>query len=366
MGPRLCMLTPNPDPHIVHANPMSPLESFIHEEIRARGPMTLARFMELALYHPEWGYYASPQATGKVGRKGDFFTSVSVGPLFGRLLARQFFDWWNDMGKPTPFHIVEAGGLDGRLAHDILQSLQQEFNECFQATRYVLVEPLPNLDVAQRDTLKSFPAVSWIQTLNELKPIEGIIFGNELLDAFPVHLLESSGNAAWNECRIALENNSLTWTRSPCPASLSAPLPSHAQGRTEVSPQATEWIEAAAKILKRGRILLVDYGLTDEEYFEIARPEGTLRGYRQHRLVENILAHPGEQDITAHVRWTPLLERAKKLNLQTEDFIQQSRWLTRIMAQNQIQLTPQEIRQFQTLTHPEMMGSPFRVLVFRA
>jgi len=118
-----------------------------------------------------------------------------------------------------------------------------------------------------------------------------------------------------------------------------------------------------SQVLQQGWILLLDYGWTDEEYFQVERPHGTLRGYRAHRAVEDVLAEPGEQDITAHVRWTPFMEEAAAAGLRTEEFIQQGRWLGRILVEAKLKLDPFGMRQFNTLTHPDMMGAPFRVLV---
>ncbi len=342
---------------------MRPLEAMIHDEIRREGMITFARFMEMALYHPQGGYYFRAAEESRVGREGDFMTSVSVGALFGRLLARKMAHVWEGMGQPTPFHLVEAGGFDGRLARDILEGLEADAPACRAAVEYYLVEPLPLLEVRQRETLRSFP-VRWVGAFDELPPVRGMIFGNELLDAFPVHLLvrESSG-APLEECAVGLTGDDLVWMRRPAPSGAERGLPADFRGMTEHGPLAADWLRAAARRLHSGRILLLDYGWTDEEYFQVVRPKGTVRGYRQHRPVENLLAQPGEQDLTAHVRWTPLLEAAAVEGLRVEEFIQQGRWLTRILAQRPWELSPTEIRQFHTLTHPQMLGAPFRALV---
>jgi len=379
------------------------LKTLIEEEITAKGAMTFARFMELALYHPEHGYYAREDISQNIGKKGDFFTSVSVGGLFGKLLANQFHAWWMEMGKPKSFQIVECGGFDGTLACDILSAFQQNFPECFRSVQYVLVEPLTCLAGKQKTNLSSFANVIWKTDMKDVGSVEGIIFGNELLDAFPVHVLENQ-SGEWMEMRVVVkppESNpsqfchpepaegspssdeqrflsreigigmtsqknpgiEFTWTEQSCLRSLSNGLPSTYRGRLEICPMTTEWLRTVSALLKRGKILLIDYGYTDEEYFEVARPEGTLRGYRDHRLVEDVLLDPGEQDITAHVRWSMLIRVAEESGLKVEEFIQQSRWLTRILVRGKMELPPAEIRQFQSLTHPEILGEPFRVLV---
>ena len=225
--------------------------------------------------------------------------------------------------------------------------------------------------------------VKWIKTLKDLPPFEGVIFGNELLDAFPVHLFEGV-NGKWQECCVDLNKDRrdpsaslgmtemsdaartpFTFVHQSSHLSIISKLTSKVRGKVEVCPEAGIWLQDAEAKLKKGYILFLDYGLTDEEYLEVERPEGTLRSYKNHHVTKNILDNPGEQDITYHVRWTPLIEEAVKLDLRQEEFIQQGRWLTRIVAENELQLTPTEVRQFQTLSHPEMMGAPFRVLVLR-
>jgi SAM-dependent MidA family methyltransferase len=343
---------------------MNPLEAIIHDEIRNQEQISVARFMHLALYHPNWGYYAREEAVQNVGKKGDFITSVSTGPLFGKLLAQQFANWWTELGEPTSFDLVECGGLNGQLAFDILSALRSISPDCFSSTRYILIEPLERLIEHQRTKLKDFAQVSWIPSLEKLNHFQGILFGNELLDAFPVHLLERTKDE-WKECFLRSENEILCWTHQSCPSSWTREFPKEAKGKIEVSPEISLWIQTATQALRKGYLLFLDYGWTDEEYFEVERPNGTLRAYRRHQLAEDILANAGEQDLTAHVRWTPILKKAKQLGLKMEEFIQQGRWLTRIVANHQLTLTPTEIRQFNMLTHPEFMGAPFRVLALK-
>ncbi len=343
---------------------MNSLQTLIHTEIRDHGPMNMAHFMTLALYHPEWGYYSSQNTIQHIGKKGDFFTNVSVGPLFGKLLAAKFAKLWRELGSPTPFNLIECGGLDGQLAKDILSSLSQDATACYHATHYVFVEPLTRLQAFQKKILERFPQIGWIHSFHELKCEKGVIFGNELLDAFPVHQIEFISNQ-WFECHVDIHQDSLILIHQPCSSFLSRGLPERPVGRIEVCPQATEWLQNASTVLTEGYILLIDYGWTDEEYFQKLHPQGALRSYKDHRLVENILADPGEQDITSHVRWTPFLEKSKQLGLATQELIHQGRWLTQIFVENPQKLSAQEIRQFHTLTHPEIMGTPFRVLTLK-
>ncbi len=344
---------------------MTPLENLIHSEIKTSGPMNFARFMQLALYHPEWGYYSKSDSCKKIGRSGDFFTNVSVGPLFGKLLAYQLIQWWKQLEAPSVFHIVEAGGADGQLARDLLTSIRDQCLPCFEAVRYVFVEPLASLMRYQQAALSDFQCVSWVNSMNQLHQLQGIIFGNELLDAIPFHRLEyKEDQVSWMEMCIDSQNDNLIWIDQACPKPWISDLPQHVRGRIEYSPQSSTWLRQAADVLKKGFFLFFDYGYTDEEYFQIKRPDGTARGYRAHQLVSDVLKTPGEQDLTAHVRWSPLIKTGESLGLKTEELIQQSRWLTRIVAKNKLYLSPHEVRAFQTLTHPEILGEAFRVLIF--
>jgi len=339
--------------------------SILKQEISSRGPISFARFMEVALYHPEHGYYARADRASRTGKKGDFFTSVSVGSLFGRLLARQFEAWWRSDGTPGTFRIVEAGGMDGALAKDVLQSATTDFPAFRKAMRYTIVEPLPSLKALQQRTLEGMEGVSWADSIRNLPPEAGVVFGNELLDAFPVHLIARDAKGEWVERSVDVEAEKFVWCESRCDAALHAGLPANLSGAVEVSPAGASWMGLAAKILKHGRMLFLDYGFSDEEYFQVERPWGTLRAYRAHQRSEDLLAEPGEQDLTAHVRWTPLLEGAERDGLKREEWIQQGRWLGRIFTERPFELSAAEKRQFQTLTHPQMLGHPFRALVLK-
>src|SRR5437016_3809598 len=158
---------------------------FIRAEIEKRGPVSFAWFMHQALYHPEHGYYSSGRCA--IGRKGDYFTNVSVGPLFGQLLCAQFTEIWERLGKIDNFMIVEQGAHDGQFAGDVLESAQKRAPEFFAALRYRIVELFPVLQECQQRTLEPFR--SKVEWLDSLQPFVGVHFSNELLDAMPVRLI---------------------------------------------------------------------------------------------------------------------------------------------------------------------------------
>jgi SAM-dependent MidA family methyltransferase len=354
---------------------MRTLPEIIRVEITASGAMPFARFMELALYCPELGYYERQKKT--VGRSGDFITSVSVGELFGQLLAFQFAGWLDELKKTTkPLRIVEAGAHDGQLAQDILSWLQIFRPEIFSEIEYVILEPSVQRQNWQQATLKHFgPRIRWFSNLKdpEFQGLSGIIFSNELLDAIPVHRYGwDTKNKKWFEWGIVIDGEKFAFTKIPNarfatqnPA-LEAVLPDNYT--IEISPAAESWWRQAADILTRGKLMAVDYGFTETDRFSPARTRGTLRAYFRQHISGDLLANVGEQDLTAHVDFSAIRKVGEQAGLTTEIFQTQPQFLTRILEKIEREKSFGEwnasrVRQFQTLTHPDHLGRAFRVLV---
>ncbi|MGA3285784.1 MAG: SAM-dependent methyltransferase [Verrucomicrobiota bacterium] len=368
----------------------------IRREIAERGVLSFARFMELALYCPNSGYYETKK--DNPGRRGDFYTSVSAGGLFGQLLAFQFAEWLEEVrSAKREVRIVEAGAHDGQLARDILTWLQWSRPKLFEQIEYGIIEPSARRREWQSETLKNFaPHVRWFDSLQSVaskrkKPAKfssldtrhpslcGIIFSNELLDAMPVHRFGwDAAKKLWFEWGVSLENGNFVWTKiqNPglhppssifhLPSSLLDVLP---DGYTiETCPAAENWWREAANILERGRLLTIDYGLTNDELFSPGRTRGTLRAYFRHHATDDLLANVGEQDLTAHVNFSVLQSIGEACGLTTETFSTQAQFLTRILEKTLREKsfgewTSAQARQFQTLTHPEHLGRAFRVLI---
>jgi SAM-dependent MidA family methyltransferase len=247
----------------------------------------------------------------------------------------------------------------------------------FDQIQYVIVEPSPRRQAWQRETLKAFAnRVRWCPQLGDLGRGRGVLFSNELLDAFPVHRLGwDATNKVWFEWGVALDGSGLCWTkmnsqipgiRSLCPAELAAVLPD--QYILETSPAAEKWWQEAAASLSQGKLVAFDYGLSAEDRFSPARTHGTLRAYRRHHLAGDLLADPGGQDLTAHVDFAAIQKAGEAMGLRTEKFCPQPAFLTRILQQAVrekafARLDARQVRQFQSLTHPEHLGRAFRVLV---
>ncbi len=349
-----------------YTHPMpTPLSALIQAEIAANGPLPFARFMALALYHPEHGYYASGRA--RIGRKGDFFTNVSVGPLFGKLLAREFAAEWQRLGEPAEFTIVEQGAHHGDFAADALQGLRECAPACFAAARYIIIEPSAALAEQQRKRLAGLPA-EWLESIEDLRPFTGLHFSNELLDAFPLHLVHWSGTD-WTERSVIVQSGEFAFTDTPLTTSEvreaceKIPLPLPPGYITEVNPAAAKWVRDVSAKLVRGSILLIDYGYPREDYYGIHRPEGTLSAYTNHQREPNPLARPGEIDLTAHVEFTSVIEAADALGLREAEFTDQHHFMVRHGMQHFADgANAGERRAFMTLMHPQFMGSAFKVL----
>jgi len=352
--------------------------------------------MELALYCPVCGYYEKEEDT--IGRGGDYYTSVSVGSLFGELLAFQFSGWLEThtqseipaslptISRTGGAQIVEAGAHRGELAGDILRWMRQQRPAVFQGLVYWIIEPSDRRRQRQRETLAQFATkVRWARTLSELPSparVQRIILANELLDAFPVHRLGwDAKRRDWFEMGVTLKDGRFVWTQLPAltpdlASCASLPVPSTQlaavlpDGFTvELCPAAEKWWRSAASVLERGRLVTMDYGLTAEEFLAPERTGGTLRGYHHHQLNSNVLADPGMQDITAHVNFAAIQAAGEGAGLRTEAFVTQTQFLTQIAAGiwrgegSFGAWTARHTRQFQTLTHPDHFGRAFRVLV---
>ena len=342
---------------------MTPLAAQLQARIAAHGPITFRDFMAAALYDPAHGYYASGRAV--IGLRGDFITNVSVGALFGRLLARQFAEMWERLGTPDPWCIVEQGAHHGQFARDVLEGLREFAPRAFAVVKYVIVEPLDALRGPQIRGLYDLP-VNWISNVAELDPFCGVHFSNELLDAFPVHLVARREDR-WIERCVDCPAGPFVFTDGP----LSDPrLAAHLAAFdapdgfvTEVNLAALEWLSTLSTKIDRGCVLAIDYGYPREQYLE--RHAGTLSAYAGHAREPDPLARPGEIDLTAHVEFTSLIEHAERLGFRLGGFTDQHRFMvgaSRLHFQEKSAIAPAELRSFKTLMHPALLGAAFKVV----
>jgi len=314
----------------------------IRETIRARGPQSFDWFMQQALYHPEHGYYSSGRCA--IGRKGDYFTNVSVGPLFGQLLAWQFSEIWERVGKMNDFVIVEQGAHDGQFARDVLEFVQRRLPELFGALRYLILEPFPILEEQQRRMLEAFgDKVEWRESP---EPFTGVHFSNELLDAMPVRLIRDG-----TEKLVALDGDKFVFVERPV-------------DKTIFNQAALESIDDIAANLQRGYVIAIDYGFLDQEF------ESSVQVRARHRNLDSPFEQIGEADITMSVHWRSIVEGAQANGLRVAGFTDQHHFLTGIISQSASGNRGQSLlaesrkakRELQTLLHPEMLGRAFQVL----
>jgi SAM-dependent MidA family methyltransferase len=288
------------------------LVELLRSEIARNGPITFARFMDLALAHPDYGYYLSEDA--RAGFAGDFLTGPETHRIFGQTLARQVAECWDRLGQPATFVVREEGAGGGTLARDILDGLRDERLELLNAVRYELSDVNA---VRTSAALTMLAEAGYGNQVSETstEPFIGVLLANELLDAFPVHrLVIRDGEpreiyVTWRDGWFADEEGPLSSD------SIAAPLAGLelVEGqRLEISPAAWEWAASIGSKLERGYAILIDYGYPAEQlYSPTERPEGTLRTYSRHLVGETPYRRVGTQDMTAHVDFSAVARAAE-------------------------------------------------------
>ena len=301
-------------------------EAEIRRRIAARGPMTFAEFMELALYHPSVGYYTSGE---RVGAAGDFYTSSSAHPAFGVLLAVQLFQMWQLLGQPAPFTVAEPGAGNGLLCRDIVSAAAGLLDGFAHSLRYVCLDRRGNGGYE-----RGLPGVSRAASDGlPLRGIVGCILSNELLDAMPVHqVIMERGRL--REVYVGLDGNRLAaQTGQPSTPLLAQRLAGLgvelSEGQTaEVNLALESWTEATALALERGFVLTVDYGRPAEElYSPEERFRGTLTTFRRHLQTDRPLERVGQQDMSAQVDFTTLARTGAQAGLDFMGYASQSAFL---------------------------------------
>ncbi|MCP5540062.1 MAG: SAM-dependent methyltransferase [Akkermansiaceae bacterium] len=349
-------------------------------------PVTLsfADFMAAALYDPDHGYYADPDRQ-QTGRGGDFITSVSVGACFGGLLGREIARRWReDFGAADRFAIVEQGAHDGRLARDILEAIAG--TPLARIVRYFIVEPAERRRRWLRESFDGNPPpigdrARIVASPDEIREPAGVFLCNELLDAFPVHRVRFR-EGQWREIRVEVTApGRFREVEAPIGAATSLLRETGELGHgfpegyeTELCLGVAPWALSVAPIFERGCWWIVDYGYEKEEYYRPDRRRGTLRCFRRHTAGEDPLEAVGETDLTAHVDFSRLRRAAESAGLVFEGLTEQHRFLTRAAGPWLLELerdgtarqpeNAKRLRQFHTLTHPDLLGQAFKVAEF--
>jgi len=338
------------------------LSGRIAEEITRHGPMRFSRFMELALYDHAEGYYASGRAS--VGRDGDFFTNISLGPVFGEILAAQFLEMWEMLGRPEDFVIVEQGANDGRLSEDVLNGLA---STPLAEARLIIIEPFAPLREKQQARLAG-RRVEWVETPEALPPFTGVHFSNELFDALPFEIVKSRAGR-WELQRVQFLDGAFRLEPAEV-LDLTWPAPSE-DFVSELRAGQRELLAAISSRLQRGFLLAIDYGMTREELLAPHRANGTLACYAAHRRDDDPFESIGEKDITAHVDFTALAQDLRACGLEPTGYTDQHHFLVGAAERLLLSLdgqpptadTLKKLRSLRTLLHPETMGVQFKVLL---
>jgi SAM-dependent MidA family methyltransferase len=336
--------------------------------------MTAAEFMELALYHPSLGYYS--RAEQRSGRAGDFYTSVDVGPLFGEMIAAQLAEMWEVLRSrgAEVFDIVEAGAGNGRLARDVMDAAAREFPELYRCSRLTLVER----SAAARGALavRLGPHVGRVAEMRTSLPtgVTGVIYANELLDAFPVHVVTRTPEGL-REIAISERDGMLVESLMPLSSEhlvehlRSADVVVDVGARVEVALAASAWVAGAAEALRTGFLLLFDYG-REAHQLRSAYPNGTLTTYRGHRSAAgDWLTDPGERDLTAHVDLTAVRRTAEACGLETLGILDQTYFLLSLGLAERLETGHDQraMRQrlaARTIMMPGGLGSTMKAMVF--
>ncbi len=296
--------------------------------------VTFHDWMKAALYDPASGYYQRSDRE-RWGRAGDYRTSPERSALFAATFARYFARLYEELGRPASWTIVECGAGSGDFAAGVLRTLLRQFPSVFEATSYTIYEISNDALARARERLSEFDhRVGFITDWAQVAVDNGVVFSNELLDAFPVHRVVQT-EAGLRELYVTSdEGGAFLWTSG----ALSTPRLSEfcetysiqlAAGQTmEINLEIDAWLERVASRLANGFVVTVDYGADSSELYDATlHPDGTLRGFRRHQFVDDVLAEPGECDITASVNWTQVKRAGERFGLRVVEFMSQDKFL---------------------------------------
>ena len=290
------------------------------------GLISYADYIGAVLYHPEFGYYMKDKQ--KIGRQGDFITTSNISDVYGTLIAKWFSQVCETKHLSPLF--CEIGAGNGRFAKAFLQ----EWKESIQTPlSYVIVESSPFHRKLQRELLLPEFSIVQVESLSELDPFEGVVFSNELFDALPVHVIEKV-NGRLMEVMVGIQNENvlverkIPLTNQHISSFLEESTMTLQEGQRMEIPLAMEkMMKDISSLITRGLIVTADYGYTNEEWQDPRRALGSLRGYYQHKMIDNVLEHPGEMDITTHIHFDFLVQKGQQLGLKLLTKLRQDEFL---------------------------------------
>ena len=346
------------------------LQTLLAEEIKKYGNwIPFSRFMELVLYAPQYGYYTG--GSHKIGNNGDFITAPTLTPLFARTLARQL----QELLPQTAGNIYEFGAGTGQLAADLLNNLSDGIN------RYYIIEISPELAARQKDLIQTLApqAAQKIIHLSALpETFDGIIIGNEVLDAMPVEIIRKDEGSSFEHVGVCLDNDRFTYSARPLHdlqlsalASLYFPKISSPY-TSELHPQQYAFIRTLASRLEHGCMIFIDYGFDAAQYYHPQRNQGTLIGHYRHHVIHNPFDFIGLADLTAHVNFTDIAQAGTDAGLDLIGYLPQSHFLLNLGITDLLAQTGQtdsaayirEAAAVQKLIDQHEMGELFKVIAF--
>ncbi len=355
---------------------MNSLTDIIKNRILFEGPIGFDKFMDICLYYPELGYYSKPDMI--IGKGGDFFTSSHLHSLFGAIIAKQIMEMWELMGKPDDFSIVEMGAGMGYLALDVFSYLsainkKREISAFYNALSYKIIEISPYLIDKQKNLLNKYSdKMTWHPDIESLPEFTGCFLSNELLDAYPVKIIEQ--NEKLSEIYVDLKDEVFTEIKRDVGSEILEYLNEFnikltTPFRTEINLYIKKWIETLNSKLKKGFILTIDYGYPTNDYYGDHRNRGTLMCYHRHTVNENPYLNIGEQDITAHINFSALKKYGENLGMNSIGFTNQSTFLISLGIEEVIKEIyqeseyPQVMSKIKGLFLPQGLGETHKVFI---
>ncbi|MCP4266054.1 MAG: SAM-dependent methyltransferase [Candidatus Brocadiaceae bacterium] len=348
------------------------LRKEIVDLVNKKGKITFADFMELALYHPRYGYYTSEKE--KIGKTGDYYTSSDVNPVFGELIARQLEQMWRLMGK-SKFTIVEVGAGKGWLCYDIISFIRNEYPGFFEKMDYKIVEISQSLIEKQRGTLTGMEKkVSWESISTDglsIGSVEGCFISNEFVDSLPVHQVILD-NDHLKEIYVKVKDGRFCEVIDELSSSALRNYFKESKinliegQRAEVNLKVLDWVKDISSCLNKGFVITIDYGHLAEALYSEERYRGTLMCYYEHTTNENPYERIGHQDITSHVNFSSIMLEGSRFGLNTTGFVRQSNFLIALGILNKMNDLQGDISKLLTMKNlflPGGMGDVFKVLI---
>ncbi len=319
------------------------LQQLTTERIEREGPITFADYMRMALYEPGCGYYMTDQT--RIGWEGDYYTNTDVSILFASCMGQQLLQMWQKLGHPARFIVLEQGAGGGNLAQEVRSWAAQEAPAFNAALDYRTEDVSTGQDVVAGSPQGRAIEKQSAQSTVNIPSMPSVILANELVDAFPVHIVETRGGRLYELFVDVQQGRLCEIPGEPSTEAVASyldrykiPWPRFGDGwRAEINLGALRWMERVAHLIRRGFILTIDYGDRARNLYTRYRRRGTLACYSRHQFNDRPLEHPGEQDITAHVNFSALIDAGRQHGLRLSTFTTQRLWLENLGIYNELE-----------------------------